>query len=151
MARCRVLAPVPQDRLLDDLESLGGDEARDGLPPPSVGLEGDHDGQLSAKLTGNLQKLVRRRGTERRIMEARRAADEDRIVEDQFQTMVVGQIMTSTKPELPGVPGDHIPVPPGPRRKLDPSMPSFDVHPQPLISSNVRQATQRLEALSLTG
>ncbi len=151
LVRCRVLAPIPQDRLLHELESLGGDEAWDRLLPAGIGLEGDHDGHFSAESTGDLQQLVRRWGPEHRILKTRRATDEERIVEDQLQTMVVGQIMPRSKPELPRVPGKHVPVPPRPLGKPDRRMPSLVPHPQPPSIRTGPQATQRLKAPSMTG
>lgn len=88
-----ILAPVPQDRFLDDVEALCGDEARDRLLPVSVGLEGNHDGRLLAELASDFQELVGRRGSEDRIVKAGRTTDEDRIAEDQFQAVVVGQVV----------------------------------------------------------
>lgn len=61
-------------------------------------------------------------------MKAGRAVDEDWIAEDQFQAVVVGQVMAGGKPELSAAPGDHVPIPPGPVRELDRSMRSIDIH-----------------------
>lgn len=66
-----------------------------GSCPCGVGFEGDYDGRLLSELTSNFQELVGRRRSEDRIVKAGRTTDEDRIVEDQFQAVVVGQVVAA--------------------------------------------------------
>lgn len=146
-----ILAPASQDGFLEDVEALCGDEARDRLLPAGVGLEGDHVGRYLAELTSDFQELVGRRGSEDRIAKAGRTTHEDRFVEDQFQAVMVGQVVVGGEPERSAVPGDDVPVSPGPFGKLDRSMRSFGIPrrpPHPVRTD--RQATQRLRAYGLT-
>lgn len=48
-----------------------------------------------------------------------RAADEYRIAEDQLQAVVVREVLSGRQTELTGVPGDDVPVPPGPLGELE--------------------------------
>ncbi|WP_327308987.1 hypothetical protein OG730_40445 [Streptomyces sp. NBC_01298] len=117
-----ILAPVPQNGFLDDVEPACGNEARDRLLSADVCLGGDHDGRCLAELANDFEELVGHRGPEARIVKAGRTADEDRIVEDQSQAVVVGQVVVGGALELSAVPGDDVPVPPRPFGKPDRGM-----------------------------
>ncbi|MEU3653563.1 hypothetical protein AB0E67_12185 [Streptomyces sp. NPDC032161] len=67
---------------MDDLEPLGGNEARDRLRPACVRLKGDHDGRFLAELTSDPQEFLGRRGAKGRILKVRRAAHEGRTAVD---------------------------------------------------------------------
>lgn len=53
LTRGGVVAPVPQNGLVNDLEPFRGDEARDGLLTARLRFEGDKDGRILTKLASD--------------------------------------------------------------------------------------------------
>jgi diadenosine tetraphosphatase ApaH/serine/threonine PP2A family protein phosphatase len=102
-----------------DLEPFRDDQTGHGLRATGVRLEGDDHGRFLTELTSHPYQLLARRRAEDRVVEHRRATHQSRIVEDQLQTVVVGEVMTGRQTELTGAPGDDVPVPPGPFGKPD--------------------------------
>ncbi|CAN3979287.1 hypothetical protein KPATCC21470_1911 [Kitasatospora purpeofusca] len=112
LAGRRIRSPVPEDGSLDDFEAAGRDQPGSGLRAPRVRLERDHQRRDLTGLPRDDPYVLRCRLTEGRILECGGTCDEERVTEDQLQTVVVRQVGARAQPQPSGTPFDNVPVPP---------------------------------------
>ncbi|MFI9237028.1 hypothetical protein [Streptomyces sp. NPDC053079] len=116
---------------MHDFESSRSDETQGWLPAVRVRFEGNQNTRSPTELPTDSPRLLGRGRAKDRIVKRRRAADEERITEDQLQAMVVRQVVPGGKPDLVSVPGDDLPVPPGSLGEPDRRVLEFGIHAQP--------------------